>query len=109
MWFSEARLARLESKLDNIQGLLLEVARSSRRNEWKETNIMATMSDLVAEVAAVKDVQASAAAAFQGLVAQLEAAKANADPAALDAVIADLKASTDALAAAVPANTEPAA
>lgn len=103
MWFSEARLQRLESKLDNIQGLLLEVARSSRRNEWKETNIMATMADLVAEVAAVKDVEAAAATALQGLVAQLEAAKASTDPAALDAAIADLKASTDALAAAIPA------
>lgn len=108
-WFDEARLQRLEAKLDALKSILVEVARSSRRSEWKEGTIMATIADLVAEVAQVKSVEAAAAAAIQGLVAKIEEAKASADPAALDAAIADLKASSDALAAAIPANTEPAA
>ena len=104
-WFDEARLVRLEEKMDALKSILLGVARSSRRSEWKETNIMATVADLVNEVAQVKSVEAAAVAAIQGLIAKVEEAKASTDPAALDAAIGELKASSDALAAAIPANT----
>ena len=104
-WFEEARLTRVENKLDDLKSILLAVARSSRRSEWKESNIMATIADLVNEVSAVKDVEAAAVVAIQGLIAKVEAAQASADPAALDAAISELKASSDALAAAIPANT----
>ena len=104
-WFDEARLNRVERKLDALKSILLQVARLSRRSENSEFFIMATIQDLVNEVAATKSVQESAAMAIAGLVAQLEAARADDDPEAFDAAIADLKASSAALAAAIPANT----
>ena len=104
-WFDEARLTRVEQKLDAIKSILLQVARLSRRSENSEFFIMATIQDLVNQVAATKSVQESAALAFAGLVAQLEAARADDNPEALDAAISDLKNSSAALAAAIPANT----
>ena len=61
------------------------------------------LDDLTAEVAAVKTAEGSAIVLVQGLVAKIGAA-AN-DPAAIAALTADLKTSTDALAAAITANT----
>jgi hypothetical protein len=104
-WFDEARIARVEHKLDAIKSILLQVARLSRRSELSEMYIMANIQDLVAEVANTKSVQESAMKAIAGLVAQLEAARADDNPEALDAAIADLKNSSAALAAAIPANT----
>ena len=104
-WFDEARLNRVEQKLDAIKSILLQVARLSRRSETSEFFIMANIQDLVSEVANTKSVQESAMKAIAGLVAQLEAARADDDPEALDAAIADLKNSSAALAAAIPANT----
>jgi len=104
-WFDEARLNRVEHKLDAIKSILLQVARLSRRSELSEIYIMANIQDLVSEVANTKSVQESAMKAIAGLVAQLEAARADDDPEALDAAIADLKNSSAALAAAIPANT----
>jgi hypothetical protein len=104
-WFDEARLTRVEHKLDAIKSILLQVARLTRRSELSEIYIMANIQDLVAEVANTKSVQESAMKAIAGLVAQLEAARADDDPEALDAAIADLKNSSAALAAAIPANT----
>jgi hypothetical protein len=104
-WFDEARLTRVEHKLDAIKSILLQVARLTRRSELSEIFIMANIQDLVAEVANTKSVQESAMKAIAGLVAQLEAARADDNPEALDAAIADLKSSSAALAAAIPANT----
>jgi hypothetical protein len=104
-WFDEARLNRVEHKLDAIKSILLQVARLTRRSELSEIYIMANIQDLVAEVANTKSVQESAMKAIAGLVAQLEAARADDNPEALDAAIADLKNSSAALAAAIPANT----
>ena len=104
-WFDEARLTRVEHKLDAIKSILLQVARLTRRSELSEIYIMANIQDLVAEVANTKSVQESAMKAIAGLVAQLEAARADDNPEALDAAIADLKNSSAALAAAIPANT----
>ena len=108
-WFDEARLNRIEAKLDALKGILVEVARSSRRSEWKEGTIMATMADLAVEVEKVRGTQASAVTLLQGLKAQLVEAKAANDPAAIQAVIDSLDSSTNDLASAVAANTEPAA
>jgi ATP/maltotriose-dependent transcriptional regulator MalT len=86
-------LSRFEQKLDAVA-----VTVSQTRSD-----IMANVADLRAQVAANTQVVQSALTLVQGLVAQLEAAKT--DPVALDQVIADLKASDTALAAAVAANT----
>lgn len=71
---------------------------------------MATLQDLQAAVAAEKTVTASAVTLLQGLHQSLVDLRNTTDGAttgpALDGIIADLKASTDALAAAVSTNTE---
>lgn len=65
---------------------------------------MATyFEDLQAQVALTVTVEASAVALIQGLVAKLEAAQG--DPAQLQSIVAQLKASSDGLAAAITANT----
>lgn len=69
----------------------------------KERKLMATVEEVKAAVAAESTVISSAVTLINGLAAQVEAAKT--DPAALDEVIANMKASSDALAAAVAANT----
>ncbi len=61
------------------------------------------LDDLTAQVTANTDVVNSALTLIKGLAAALEAA--GTDPAKLDALKASLKASDDALAAAVAANT----
>ena len=66
---------------------------------------MATLTDLEVQVAAVKDVEDSAIALLTGLHAQLTAALASGDPAAIQKVIDELGANKDALASAVVANT----
>ena len=66
---------------------------------------MSALDDLKTEVEQVKTVEQSAVTLLQGLKAQLDAAIASGDPAALEALSADLKNSADALAAAVVANT----
>jgi prefoldin subunit 5 len=63
----------------------------------------AEMEQLIAQVKANTDVEASAAQAIKGIAQQLEAAKE--DPTAVNQAIADLKASADVLAAAIPAGT----
>lgn len=70
----------------------------------KEIQIMSQqLADLQAQVAANNTVVGSALTLIQGLRAQLDAA--GTDPAALAALSASLKATDDALAAAVAANT----
>ena len=64
------------------------------------------MDALIAQVTATVGVQASAVTLIQGLVAELVAAQG--DPAKVQALTDQLKASTDALAAAVAANQPPA-
>jgi len=64
---------------------------------------MADLTELQAAVAADTSVTASAVTLLQGLAAQLAAA--GTDPAALAAIVSDLNENTDALAAAVAANT----
>lgn len=72
----------------------------------REIKVMAQeLDDLTTEVAQVKTVEESAVTLIQGLAAQLAAA--GTDPQKLADLRASLASSTDALAAAVAANTEP--
>ena len=83
------RLTRIERKLDLILN--------------KENRIMATIADLQAEVAQEDTVIDSAVTLIKGLADQVAALKP--DQAAIDALAADIQAKSDALAAAVTANT----
>lgn len=69
--------------------------------------IMSALTDLQAEVAAVKATEASAVVLINGIADRITAA--GTDPAALSALTADLTSSSSALAAAVNANTPQAA
>ena len=71
--------------------------------ELRDISIMATLDALAAQVAANKTVIDSAIVLINGIAARIAAA--GADPAALAALVDDLKASDSALAAAVAANT----
>lgn len=70
-----------------------------------EVRQLAVLDDLKAEVEEVKTVEASAVTLLNGLAQMLRDALASGDPAAIQAVIADLDASSNALADAVAANT----
>lgn len=67
--------------------------------------LMATLADLQAKVAANTSVAASAVTLIQGLKAQLDAAIASGDPAALQALSDQLDAADTSLAAAITSNT----
>jgi hypothetical protein len=82
-------LAAVLSKLDQILA--------------QGASLMADLAALQAEVTKVVGVEQSAITLIQGLSAQLKAALASADPAALQAVIDQLDAKTTELAAAVAA------
>lgn len=69
----------------------------------KETSIMATVVELNAAVARNTDAEQSVITLLNGISQQLKDAQG--DPAAIDAVIAQIDANTAAAAAAVVANT----
>lgn len=83
-------------KLDEVITILNKI-------QGKEDKIMADLTALTAQVKANTDLEASAIALIQGLAAQIAAA--GTDPVALASLTDQLKASADALAAAVVANT----
>lgn len=68
---------------------------------------MATLDELQAAVARDADVTQSAIVLLNGIAQQLKDAIASNDPAKVQAVLDGLNANTDALAAAVAANTQP--
>ena len=70
--------------------------------------VMVMLQELQAAVAKTTSVQESAVALLVGLHAKLSAAAVSEDPAAVQAVLDQLQVSTDALAAAVAENTDPA-
>ena len=88
--------ASATDKLDQILALVQQIAK-------QEITIMADLSALEAEVTREHDVVASAVTLLQGLKAALDAA--GTDPVKLEALRASLASDTDALAAAVVANT----
>jgi hypothetical protein len=67
--------------------------------------ISMTLDDLKAQVEANISVEHSAVAAFNGLADQIKAAALAGDPAKIQALADELKASANALGAAVTANT----
>lgn len=69
------------------------------------TTISANLQALMTQVAQNTSVEASAVTLIQGIAAQLSAALANSDDAALPALVASLNTSATALGAAVAANT----
>jgi uncharacterized membrane protein affecting hemolysin expression len=93
-WPYSKRLERIERKLDRI--LLTEA------------EIMATMAELEIQVKANTDAEDSAVLLINGIAKQLsDLIAAGADPAKLQALVDQLKSHSDALAAAVVANTKP--
>jgi len=92
------------------QHLLNEIQKFGQRLddiERKLKQIMATLNDVQAAVTAEDTVVDSAIALLQGLAAQIAALAPN--PAAIDALAADVTAKTQQLADAVAANTTPTA
>jgi hypothetical protein len=79
------------------------VAELSQKKEMKR--IMADLTTLITQVQATTDAETAAVQCIQGLAAQLEAAKGN--QAAIDDIVIKMKASADALGAAIMANTTP--
>ncbi len=94
---AEERLLRIVETLSTTVDALTTLLADERRNT------MATITQLVEQVKKVTEVEAAAVALIKGLADQIESAKT--DPARLDAVISDLKLSSEKLAAAVVANT----
>lgn len=84
-------LARIDTKLDRIL--------------FKQETTMADLTELQAQVAANTDIVQSAIVLINGIAARIDAA--GVDPVALKALSDSLKASDDALSAAVTANTPP--
>lgn len=70
-----------------------------------QKHIMAALDNLKAQVARLETVDARAVALLQGLKSALDAALANDDTAAIQAIADQLGADTDGLAAAVTQNT----
>lgn len=101
-WSSNARLDRIERKLDDQSRLIITLIQ-------KDNKLMSELSDLTAEVAAVAQTEAAAVAVIQDLVAKVAAASAANDGPALVALTAQLKAQTDTLAAALPVAPAPVA
>jgi hypothetical protein len=96
----DRRFNEVDDKLDRVlwnQRLLLSLIGGMEREE------MADLTALTAQVAATVGVEQSAITLIQGIAAQLAAAQT--DPVAVANLAAQLKASSDALAAAITANS----
>lgn len=91
------RLSRVESKLDQLSKLLLQLIKMERR----------MFEDLKAQIERNHAVDESAIVLLNGLKAKLDqlAGQPTVDPAEVQALADSLGASTDELAAAVTANT----
>ena len=101
------RLGRIEEKLDRLlRQTKLDVA-LDRAGLVQGGIIMAVLDDLEVEVRETEAGIDSAIVLLDGLAAKLDAAVASGDPARVTAVIAELKAKKDALAAAVVADARP--
>jgi hypothetical protein len=91
--------------LADIGRKLQAILHALDRIEKGQQTMAGELAALQASVARVKTVEDSAIALLQGLKAQLDAAIASGDPAALQALSDALGTDSDALAAAVTANT----
>lgn len=92
----DAFLASQTGKTDQIINLLRQIQK-------EEVQELATLADVQAKVTAEDTVIDSAVALITGLAAQVAALAP--DQAAIDALAADIQGKSDALAAAVSANT----
>ncbi len=101
MFFPEATDAAkiVAAELKNLTAAIVAINKTLIEGQKQMTQ---DVQDLVAEVAAVKGVAASAVTFIQGIVAKLEAAQG--DSAAIQAAIQDLKDGTQPLADAIAAN-----
>lgn len=72
---------------------------------FKVNLIMATLQDISAAVSAETTVDQAVVTLLTNIVAELKAAQASNDPAAMDAVVASIQANTKLLSDAVTANT----
>lgn len=103
MWF--LRLPRIfypDPRLDQVLASLQRIITIGTKN-------MATLQDITDAVAAEKTVELSVIALLTKIAADLSAALAGQDPAAMQAVVDMIHANTDALSAAVTAGTPAAA
>jgi predicted nucleic acid-binding Zn-ribbon protein len=98
--FLHIETGRADRKLDQILARLDALGR-------QESQIMQELDDLTTQVKATDDTEQSALVLINGISDRLAAA--GTDPVKLAALTADLKTNSDALAAAVVANTPPAA
>lgn len=91
----------------NLWGILNQLLANQKTIFSKLEAIMATLADIQAAVAAEKTVEDSAVALLEQLVTELKAAMAGNDPVAMQALVDQISANTQTLAAAVTANTQP--
>jgi len=92
-------LEKFDRKLNTIMDALTAIIK-------QETETMATLADLQAQVAAVGDAEDAAVALITGLAKQIQdLINSGASPEQFQALVDQLKQHTDPLAAAVTANT----
>jgi hypothetical protein len=93
----------LNDKLDAILVLFTRIESSLAALTMKQEQVMTDLTALTVEVARNTEVDQSAIALLNGLAAQIESLKT--DPVALQNLADTMRGSSDALAAAVTANT----
>jgi len=93
--------ARVEEALDRVENKLDRVLSSQQKQE----ELMPTLQDIAAAVTDIQGTEDSVIALLDQLHAELAAANANNDPAAVQAVLDQIAAQKAALAAAVAANS----
>ena len=94
-----------DAVLDALAALSTKIDKLSEKEDINMANVQKDIVSLTAQVAQNTSVEASAVTLIQGIAAQLATAIASGDPAALDALQAQLATSATALAAAITANT----
>ena len=99
----ESALQRIENTVTRLEGIVSQVLTGLQAVQLKESQMSNELTALTAQVAENTTVEQSAITLLAGLSAQIAALKD--DPAAIQALADSLKASGDALAAAIVANT----
>jgi uncharacterized protein (UPF0335 family) len=103
-------LTRLDVEIQNLQRTCNQILKAVNALQTSEVKIMATVQDVINEIASERSVEDSVVALLDGINAQLADVKAQlaasgADASALDAVIASLKDNEAKLTDAVTRNT----
>jgi len=96
-----ARIIRMQN--NEILAAVDQIQRKLQKILQEDATMAATLDELIAEVQRNNEVDQSAIVLIKGIAEQLEASKT--DPVKVAELAASLRASTDALAAAVVANT----